>query len=198
MIADDRQFLIRVPGGFVPLPQSGTDVTAETRVNDFELADDARNRLSEALGNVTAYSQSGERGARPHWAYVPAPQSGRVEALLSLGFLISDEGALERYYDVAEARLAGSPNADLARRTVSREQLTSGEAVVVHDLVLEHTDGGVPQPAVERATVALLPPGSDKILEYSLVTQNLAAFADIADFLVQIVDQVVPVDGVVA
>lgn len=187
MTTDELQFLIRIPGDFFALPRSGADEGLGSRLDDLGLADDVRDRLRYALDSVTAYAQSAGRGGRPHWAYVPTPASGRVEAILSLGFLINDDGALERYHDVAEAQLAGSPSADLVRRTVTREELDSGSAVVVHDFVLEQTNGGIPDPAVERATVALVPPGADKVLEYSLVTQNLAAFADIADFLVQIV-----------
>ncbi|MCU1513183.1 MAG: hypothetical protein JWO10_273 [Microbacteriaceae bacterium] len=183
-----RNLEITIPNGWYPLSSSpdGTDAAIAVLLGSFELQPDAVERLEHALRMVSAVVQEPQRGGRPHWAYIPEPEQGRVEALLSIGFLIADDGAIDRYRGIAEAELNKSDSTDLVRRIVRTATLLVGPAIVVQDFVVEPVAGGVPNPAVERATVALFPTEAEKAVEFSIMTQNLALFPDIVEYLLEI------------
>jgi hypothetical protein len=188
-------FEVDIPAGWHQLPSAnGPEATndAIARIAGvIGASGETRDRLVQALAAVTAIAQSPIRGGRTHWAFVPVPSSGRVEALMSLGRIASSSAEADAYRDAASVNLDGpDPDptnpAELVNRTVTEHALPVGRAIAIHDFVIEPTRGGVPDPAVERAIVALFPDRAARGIEMSIVTQNLVWFEDITGYLVDI------------
>ncbi|MCU1424005.1 MAG: hypothetical protein JWM51_296 [Microbacteriaceae bacterium] len=188
-------FDVEIPAGWHKLPAPGraedTDAAVRAIVDGLDIVGDTRHSLLHVLAAVTAVAQAPKRGGRMHWALVPEPGNGRVEALMSLGTIANAPGRFEEYKNAAAVDL-DEPDADadnpaeLINRTVSERTLRVGRAVAVHDFVIEPTTGGVADPAVERAIVALFPERAGRGIEMSIVTQNLAWFDDVTGYLVDI------------
>jgi len=188
-------FEVDIPEGWHELPPNGTPeattAAIERIVGVIGATGETRDQLVHALSAVSAVAQSPARGGRPHWAFVPRPSSGRVEALLSLGRIAGSSSEADDYRDAASVNLDG-PDADpqnpaeLVNRTVTEHPLPVGRAIAIHDFVIEPTAGGIADPAVERAIVALFPDRAARGIEMSIVTQNLAWFEDITGYLVDI------------
>lgn len=188
-------FEVDIPGGWHKLPLDPEETASAVAQLAASLVDDpdARERLVYALAAVAAVAQAPRRHGRQHWAYVPDPSTGRVEALLSLGDMPGGRGDYENYLalasvdlDVAETPQPGTA-AELINRTVAERRIAVGRVVSIHDFVIQPTAGGVPDPAVERAIVALFPDRASRAVECSIVTQNLAQFEDVTGYLVDIV-----------
>lgn len=188
-------FEFEVPAGWHKLP-SEAEATADgvaAIVEGLTEPGDSRDQLARALSAVSAHAQAPQRHGRPHWAFIPDPSTSRVEALLSVGDIPGDAEAYERYLalaqvdlDVADDSAPGNP-AELINRTTSESRLALGKAVAIHDFVIQPSNGGVGDPAVERAIVALFPDRAARAIECSIVTQNMAQFEDITKELVDIV-----------
>ncbi|MET0989247.1 MAG: hypothetical protein ABWY54_01230 [Glaciihabitans sp.] len=188
-------FEFEVPAGWHKLPADATSTTEAVGAIAERLTEpgETREQLERSLAAVSAQAQSPRRQGRPHWGYVPDPSTGRVEALLSVGDIPGDPGAYERYLelarvdlDAAEPPQQGNP-AELINRTTSEFRLPEGKVVAIHDFVIQPTLGGVGDPAVERAIVALFPDRAARAVECSIVTQNMAQFEDVTQYLVDIV-----------
>ena len=188
-------FEVDIPDGWHALPLAETPENTASAVARIAavvgVTGEARDRLIQALSAVSAVAQAPQRGGRTHWAFVPIPDSGRVEALLSLGRIASSAAEADEYRDAASVNLDG-PDADpknpaeLVNRTVSEHVLPVGRAIAIHDFVIEQSPGGVADPAVERAIVAVFPDRAARGIEMSIVTQNLVWFSDITGYLVDI------------
>ena len=188
-------FEFEVPAGWhkLPVDAASTPAAIEAIVERLTQPGETREQLARALAAVSAQAQSPRRHNRPHWGYVPDPSTGRVEALLSVGDIPGDAGAYDRYLDLARVDLdaaepaeQGNP-AELINRTTTESRLPAGKVVAIHDFVIQPTVGGVGDPAVERAIVALFPERAARAVECSIVTQNMAQFDDLTQYLVDIV-----------
>lgn len=198
-MSDTRQltgrFEVEIPAGWHKLPAAqNAEATAEAVsaiVASLAVDLEAGGRLAQALTAVTAVANAPRQQQRTHWALVPDPSAGRVEALLSLGSIVGGTGSVEKYLEAATVNLDGPDSdpanpAELVNRTVAERVLAVGRTVTVHDFVIEPTAGGVADPAVERAIVAIFPERAARGIEMSIVTQNLAWFDDITGYLVDI------------
>ncbi|WP_411700776.1 hypothetical protein [Conyzicola sp.] len=188
-------FEFEVPAGWHKLPVDATSTAAAVAEIAERLTDpgETRDQLARALAAVSAQAQAARRHGRPHWAYVPDPATGRVEALLSVGDIPGDAGSYGRYLELArvdldtpESPVAGNP-AELINRTTTESRLALGKVVSIHDFVIQPTAGGIGDPAVERAIVALFPDRAARAVECSIVTQNMAQFENVTQYLVDIV-----------
>jgi hypothetical protein len=191
-VATQDDYLISIPTIFWRLPSVGSSVDEQLAeiIAGVELDTDASNRLFHALRSVTRVAHERPSATKTDWALVRSPQSGRVEALLSLEILRRTEGGQERYRAAVQAEAQVVAGVELMKRDVSERDLPAGPAIIVHDFVLPITDGGVADPAVERSVVTLFAVDFDKVLEFTLVTQDLGLFDDAAEYLVQIASQV--------
>jgi len=188
-------FEYEIPAGWIRLPQdaSSTHDAVAAIAGSITEAGETRDQLVRALTAVTAIALAPARHGRPHWAYVPDPSTGRVEAILSIGDIPGAPTDYDRYLALArvdldqpEAPVVGYP-AELINRTIDERLVAVGRLIAIHDFVIQPTAGGVSDPAVERAIVALFPGRAARGVECSIVTQNLAQFDDVTSYLVDIV-----------
>ncbi|MCU1515052.1 MAG: hypothetical protein JWO10_2142 [Microbacteriaceae bacterium] len=181
-------YAISLPAEWYQLPGSrNTGDALAAIVSGFDLPDETAERVKFALQNVNGVSF--EAPGRSNFALIRNPASGRVDAIMSISFPRQSAQSLADYREAARSVI---PIAGLEQveRTVSEYPLPAGPAIVVHEFVLPRTDGGVSDPAVERAIVALFPDGFDSFFEFSIKTQDLTVFEDAAEYLLDIVAQV--------
>ena len=186
-ILSDGILTVQVPAGWVALP--GQDDDADTRIAEIldgldfgEDRAEPAGRLAAALGTVTALAAALPAGARRSFAFVIAPHTGRVEALLSMRVSRITPGAYDNYL-VAARSLSGDEGTEVIRRTVEEVDLPTGRGVLSHDFTLPVAREGVPNPAMERTFLALFPHGGETGVEFTLLTQNLALFSDTGAYL---------------
>lgn len=183
MATEAAEYSISIPTGWVPLPGQSNGAGLDLIVAGFDVSTEAKERLRFALGNVNDFALHAP--GRINWALVSDPTSGRVDAMMSLSFPRQEESSFAAYR-VAAAAARSTEELEQVERTVTERLLPAGPALVVHEFVLPRTDGGVPDPAVERAIVALFPEGHESFFEFSMVTQDLAVFEDAAEYLVDV------------
>jgi hypothetical protein len=185
------RFEVEIPAGWHKLPAEATAEVISAIVAMFAVDAEAGGRLTHALTAVAAVANSPRQQQRTHWALVPDPSAGRVEALLALGSIAGGAESVAKYLEAATVNLDGPDSdpanpAELVNRTVAERVLAVGRSVTVHDFVIEPASGGVADPAVERAIVAVFPERAARGIEMSIITQNLAWFDDITGYLVDI------------
>lgn len=186
-ILSDGILTVQVPAGWIALP--GQDEDAGARIAEIvdgldfgEDRDEPAGRLAAALGTVTAIAAALPAGARRSFAFVIAPHTGRVEAMLSMRVSRITPGAYDNYL-IAARSFSGDESTEVIRRTVEEVELPTGRGVLSHDFTLPVAPEGVPNPAMERTFLALFPHGGETGVEFTLLTQNLALFSDTGAYL---------------
>ncbi|MEP6481212.1 MAG: hypothetical protein ABJA94_04305 [Rhodoglobus sp.] len=189
MSATSNDYTVSFDAAWRVLPTADEDAASVIHdlVEALNVEDPAADGLRRGLEAVTALSRELAPGQRNSWALVRDPSSGAVDALLSTRVSLVGPSAIDDY----RARIAdgqhGDPEIRVVNRTVSERELAVGTALIVHDFTLHEDAEGLIDPALERAVVALFLSGTNKLVEFYLVTQNLALFDDIAEYLVSIV-----------
>lgn len=186
-VVEDEVIVLPIRPEWVRLPsnESGDPTAAVDELAAELTSDEAAGRgLRIGLTAVIALARRLAPGPRRSYALVRSPESGWVDALLTFRLVGRGDVTVDRYFAGASAPLEGE-GIDVVNRTVERVRLPAGEAVVSHDFTLAVDGEGVGNPALERAFLALFPDGMDTVVEFSLLTQNLALFDDAALFLVR-------------
>lgn len=145
--------------------------------------DSARQQLTRGLRAVTALALGLPGGARTNHALVSVPESGVVDALLSIRLSVTASAAYDNYVRAARS-VMGTEETELIRRTVDELEIPGARAVASRDFTLPRQREGIPAPAMERAFLAVFPHEAETVVEFSLFTQNLALFDDPTDFLI--------------
>jgi hypothetical protein len=181
-------FTITIPGGWyqLPAPDEPVDEHWAVTVAGLGVDDEVGERLLFGLRNVTAVARAKVGSQRAGWALIAEPTTGRVDALMTLNLLPRSEGDFDRYLEFATAEQDADAPIEVINRTVTRAELAAGPAIVVHDFTLVRNQGGVAEPALERATVGVFPTNGAVALELAIITQDLAVFEDVAALATEI------------
>lgn len=148
-------------------------------------SDGSAQRLRGALETAINIVRDLPDGSRSSHALVLQPESGQVDALLSMRVSRVTSNAYENYL-VAARSFSGSETIDVLNRTVGETVIPTGRAILSQDFTLPITAEGIPDPAMERAFLALFPEGGETAIEFTLMTQNLALFADASAYLMSL------------
>jgi hypothetical protein len=188
----EARWSFEIPNGWYRLPAADaeSDQRLDALVSSFVLPDDTAARLRVALGNLNA--EATRRPNRAHWAFVPDPANGNVEGMFTVHMLRAEPGDREAYIAAAEEPAAST--LIVMHRTVEHLALPAGPALSLHDFVVEPPVGGIPNPGVERAVVAVFPEDSSFGYEFSMIAQNLTAFQDMVEYVVAVARTVYRVD----
>lgn len=137
--------------------------------------------------NLVAYGEwalSLAPGERRSFALVRDLQLGRAEALLSWRYSLLADDVYDEYLALANAQ-ESTARAELVNKVVAETMLPGGRALTIHDFVV-FTDGGVPQPARERCTVAFFLDAAPALIELHIATPDLSLFDDIVGYAVSL------------
>ncbi len=171
---------------WIDLPGPDDDAAAgiaEIVASFSGVADEARVRLAHALAVVQGIAARLPAGSRRSSALILSPESGRVDALLSIRASRVTANAYDNYLEAATGYTGDGVDA-LVNRVVEELELPNGRAILSRDYQLPANEGGVPAPATERAFLALFLSESDTAVELMFMTQNLALLDDARSFLV--------------
>lgn len=173
------------------LPEPGGDPTGaiEAIVAEFDLREQVASALQVALLRANEYALGLAPGSRRSFALVSDPQTARVDAVLSARLSRVAPDAYEEYLRGAESSADANPEVEVINRTLVELVLPAGRAIATHDFTLNRNEDGVPQPALERALIALFVTGSPALIEFSVAAQDLAVFDDMADYLLGVVSK---------
>lgn len=180
----DGVLVVEIDGSWTELPAGpdGADERLAEIIGGFELDESAAGRLERSLRLVMAVAANLPAGARRSYALVPDPTSGSAQALLSLRVSRVTPDAYDNYLAAARA-LESDDKLEVIRRTIDEVVLPAGRGVLSRDFTLARVTEGVPDPATERTFLALFPTDADTAVEFTLLTQNLALFADAGEYL---------------
>jgi len=153
-------------------------------VDELAPSAEAAPGIRAGLTAVTSLAHGMAPGPRRSYALVRRPDGGLVDALLTFRLVGRGEVTVDDYFEAASRPLAAD-GVDVVNRTVERIQLPSGLGVASHDFTLDVDGEGVGNPALERAFLALFPEGTETVVEFSLLTQDLGLFDDVQLFLAQ-------------
>lgn len=145
--------------------------------------DSVRGRLARGLRAVSGLALGLPAGARTNHALISVPESGVVDAVLSIRLSVARPEAYDNYLRAAR-ELVDSRTTELIRRTVDEIEIPGARAVASRDFTLPRQREGIPAPAMERAFLAVFPHEAETVVEFSLFTQNLALFDDPTDYLI--------------
>jgi hypothetical protein len=189
----EMEFSITVPGGWyqLPAPDDAVDEHWAETVAGLGVDDEVGQRLLFGLRNVTAVARAKAGSQRAGWALIAEPTRGRVDALMTLNVMPQRNGDFDRYLEFATAEQEPDAPIEVINRTVSRAELAAGPAVVVHDFTLVRNEGGVAEPALERATIGVFPVDGALAFELAIVTQDLAVFEDVAALATEIAAEMI-------
>lgn len=181
---------MRLPlsGAWFRLPDQGDDVEAHVDglLGEFgPLEEEATRQLRAGLHIVARLAHSLAPGARTSHALVLQPDSGRVQALLSIRLSRVTPDAYENYLGVARG-FSGDDDVEVIKRRVEEVALPDGRGILSHDFTLAVQREGVADPALERCFLAYFPTGFDTAIEFTLLTQNLALFEDAPSYLMAV------------
>lgn len=182
---DDGIITLPLRTEWIELPAAGdgdTSAAIGALVDRLAPAADAAPGIRAGLTAVTDLAHRMAPGPRRSYALVREPDSGLIDALLTFRLVGRGTVTPEQYFEAASRPLEAD-GVDVVNRTVERIQLPSGPGVASHDFTLDVDGEGVGNPALERAFLALFPDGTETVVEFSLLTQNLALFDDAQLFL---------------
>lgn len=168
------------------LPSAGDDVSAGLAAVAAAVSPgtgEPEQRLEYGLRAVTTLALGLPPGMRISHALVLRPETGTVDALLSVRLSITVPEGYDNYVRAARA-VVGTEETELIRRTVDELQIPGARAVASRDFTLPRQREGIPAPAMERAFLAVFPHEAETVVEFSLFTQNLALFDDPTEFLI--------------
>jgi hypothetical protein len=182
--------VMQVPlsGSWFRLPGSDDDLEAGVDAVLAEvgpLDEEATRQLRAGLGVVARLAHSLAPGARMSHALILEPDSGRVQALLSIRLSRVTSAAYDNYLAAAKA-FSGDKRVEVIKRIVEEVQLPEGRGILSHDFSLATEREGIADPALERCFLAYFPTGFDTAVEFTLLTQNLALFDDAPAYLMAV------------
>ncbi|CAN5369095.1 hypothetical protein BH09ACT5_BH09ACT5_16330 [soil metagenome] len=187
-MAELTRYRIGVPEDWYELPLDESEAVA--LAESFSVAQETADRLVTASLGARNYVRTRPNPQRHAWGLIRNPSSGRVDAVLTLGFYRVEAGAVAAYAE----RVRGLPTAvggvELIRQVVEETVLPDGPAAVVTDFALDNAVEGREASALERATVFYVPGQHAAGFEFSLVTHDLALFTDIGNYLLDLVSNV--------
>lgn len=188
MSAPDSDVLaIPIRNAWLPLPASSLDQSIESIVGELALGADDAEGLINALHAVSATAAALPAGARRNYALVVSPGARRVEALLSIRVSTVTGKALADYLAAAES-VTSDDRAEIIDRSIREAELAAGRAVISHDFLLPASSGGIALPTLERGFLALFPTDRSTMIEFTIITQNLALFDDLAEYMIALVN----------
>ena len=174
-----------------PLPAAGTDAESavETIVAGFALTDSLAAALTLAISRASDYANALAPGERRSFALIGDPLLARVDAVLSVRLSRVASDAYEQYLALAQGATEANPAVEVIDRTLLEVDLPAGRAIASHDFTLNRHEDGVPQPALERALVALFIGDAPALIEFSLAAQDLTVFEDMTGYLLGVVSK---------
>jgi len=184
-----------LPAGWQLLPPRGTDASewVETYLDELPVQPSALVRAQLRYGLMTvielAHRMPGE--ARHNFALVGEPLEGLIHAVLS----VQKQRVTAEAYDNLLFRMQNPPpveGVEAINRTVEQFRLAAGRAIVMHDFILPVGMQPIPEPATERTTLSLFIDDSETMLDFAMYAQDLAAFEDMAAYLVEIAGAIKP------
>lgn len=181
----DDQLQVELGGNWFALPAADEpiDSALDELLASFEpLEGEPRRQLRGGLSIVTRLAHSLAPGSRTSYALVLNPDSGRVQALLSIRLSRVTPDAYANYLAAARA-YAGDARIEVVNRVVEEVRLPAGPGILSRDFTLPIEREGVPDPALERCFLAVFPEGYETAAEFTLLTQNLALFDDAGSYL---------------
>lgn len=167
----------------LPTPEEDADLAIEKLITSLEVDEAAERGLRTGLGSVNVLAHRLTTGNRRSYALVRNPASGIVDALLSTKLSQVEPDAYDQYFAAIRATDVAD-GFEIINRTLIETRLPAGRAIVLHDFTATDDSGGMPEPALERAILALFVDGSAALIEFYLAAQNLALFADMEEFLI--------------
>ena len=168
----------------LPLRDDDQDASIERTIEAAQVDEEAARGLRYGLKAVNGIARSLPAGERHNYALVRTPESGLVEALLSTRVSRVGPTAYDDYLDVVQNTPA-APDVEVLNRRIIEVTMPRGRGILVHDLTLALGQDGVPDPALERAFLALFVADTAALIEFTLITQDLALFEDIESYLME-------------
>lgn len=178
-------FEVRAIEGCFPVGV-GIDESAESIeavIEELGIGEFAAQQLRGSLSNAIEFLRLNGAESKQSWVYIRDGSSGRVDAVVTMEFFSVGEEDKEKYV----AAFRGSdqpPGAEVINRRVQLAELPNGEAVVVHDFLLDDSESNPAVPALERAIVGVFSRERAPMVEFTVLTQDLALFEDITEFAV--------------
>jgi hypothetical protein len=175
-------------GAWFRLPDQGDDVAAGIGALLAELGpleEDPTRELEAGIRIVTGLAHALAPGARTSHALILQPDSGRVQALLSIRLSRVTPEAYDNYLSAARV-FSGDDSVEVIKRNVEEVELPDGRGILSHDFTLAVQREGVADPALERCFLAYFPTGFETAIEFTLLTQNLALFEDAPSYLMAV------------
>lgn len=168
----------------LPTPDAHASLDLVKLLESFDLNQaDTIVRLERGLRAVSTVAASLPQGSRESRALVRNPSTGHVDALLSVRIRPVPADGYDQYLAAAQ-KLHATEQTELIHRQIEEIRLPLGCAVVSHDYTYPVLREGIPDPVMERTFLALFPDSDSVCLEFTLLTQDLALFADAPVFLV--------------
>lgn len=184
------EFLLNIPERWAELPAPGDDLDAALDVITAAsgATGDPALRLRQGLAGITAYAWS--RDNRRNWGFINEPESGRVNALMSLSFRSTVTGDREDYLATAQAIPEIINGVEVINHVVEERAVPAGKAVIIHDFTLDLPDDEGARHSMERAVIGFFPTNWDVLMEFSIVTHEMNLFPDIAGYLLTVVEAI--------
>ncbi|QEO10648.1 hypothetical protein [Protaetiibacter larvae] len=177
----------------LPSPEATDDDTwVEAALDSFELDGPVRGMLAEGLRGMLDLARKLSPGSRRSFALVAHPELGRVDALLSFRLARVTASGYADYLRAAQGFVPAGGGEALNRR-VEELALPAGPAVLSTDILVPPADEPLAPPATERVFLGVFPRGWGAIAEFTLVTEDLAAFENAADYVVALASGGTPV-----
>jgi hypothetical protein len=177
MISANDELDLALPAEFVAIPPEADIERLPSVVTALGVEGAAAARLQAALSAVR--SGVGDVSA---WALVLAPESGFVDAALTLRVhLVAEDDSPSAYL----ANLGSEASTEIVNRSSEQRLIAGRPAAVVHDFTVP---AGSERPALERAYAAVFV--SDALMfEFGLLTQDMHLFEDASAYLTVILEE---------
>lgn len=158
---------------------------ADSIARELGLDSSEDSEFRRGLGIITEIADSLRPENRHTFVMLHGANKGTIRAMLSIQMLRVGPGAWDDYsafHDTA-SQLA---EVEFINRRVEERALTAGRALVIHEFTLRRGEGDSQYPAMERAVIGLFVNDSEAFVELTLITQDLALFGDMLEYLVDL------------
>lgn len=181
---------LALPEGWIPLapPEADPGEWVEAYLDGLREQPSAivRAQLRYTLLTMMEFTTTMRPGKRYSFALVEDPAQGAVRGLLTMQMMRTPKSQIDNYRD----RLRES-NQDEATEVLNREvfdiEFPAGHGVVLHDYTVAAEIEALPDPALERTIIGLFLTGPDVLIEFAMYAQDLLAFDNMPQYLVDIV-----------
>jgi hypothetical protein len=177
-----------LPEEWIEIAPSGEDrsswIDATVAELGFESAAELRFRHGVTMAAGVADSLRPEN--RHNFIMLDTAKAGIVRGLLSVQMLRVGPTAWDDYNQF-HSTASALTDVEFINRRVEERALHAGRALVIHEFSLRDQDGAdAAYPAMERAIVGLFVRDSEAFVELTIITQDLALFPDMLEYLVDI------------